>query len=191
MWCLLITTIMVFLAPAFPNTWPFRSVLFSPFLLSLNRLVGAHLVFGQGKKGDAPQVFLADGGHIDNSAVLPLLRRRRTTIIAVDASPDRELASIRTLLFISSQELECVWRPPAYETESDDVEQYLKDFGLPRARFVIDQGSPMSVVTKLFSLEQDGEMSLLDLTLAIVSCTEPGINLDEVTQASNFPLSKL
>ena len=51
------------------------------------------------------QVFLADGGHFDNTAILPLLRRRCSKIIAVDSEDCREVPPLKHMMNMALTEL--------------------------------------------------------------------------------------
>jgi len=86
----------------------------------------------------AANVFLADGGHIDNSAVLPLLKRQHKRILAMDAAENRKLISIRKILSLAQSELGVSWSPPISVGEQQghlDLEKHLDLFALPRVRF--------------------------------------------------------
>lgn len=79
-----------------------------------------------------PNVFLADGGHADNSAILALLRRQCRTILAVDCSKTRKMTMLRNLIPLGRAKLDCHFLPNgAYSMNT-----YLAMFELPRARFV-------------------------------------------------------
>jgi len=83
-----------------------------------------------------PEAFLTDGGHIDNSGAFPLLKRKCGCIIAVDSDLTRECSSIYILWELSRRKLDCAWHVNKNETACVDVEDYMLDFRLPRARFV-------------------------------------------------------
>lgn len=55
-------------------------------------------------------MFLADGGHFDNTAVLPLLKRKCRRIIAVDSEDNREVPPLRHMLDMALSELGVTFR---------------------------------------------------------------------------------
>jgi len=167
-----LAALLIFLAPAFPRIRMFRWVLWSPFIMAFFRFFHFNIVVGYGNEEDVPMVFLADGGHCDNSAVLPLLRRKRKTIIAVDAAPDRALESIRELIHVTSKQLHCSWRPPMGEGNNvDDLKQYLDDFRLPRARY-----TPSDDMLSSFG---DG-VSLYSQVITILSRCTPTVSVTDI-----------
>ena len=165
----LVVATLVFLAPAFPLCFLFRWTLWSPFCLNFLRYCGATQVVGHGSEGDIPQVFLADGGHCDNSAMLPLLRRKRRKIVAVDASPNRHLESVNCIIKLAAEQLHCSWRPPMDENRVADLDQYLTDFALPRARYTPPIGLPFP----------EGQ-SLYDQATEILSRCEAGVECKDL-----------
>jgi len=124
----------VFFSPSVPRMRLSRWVLWSPFFLNFFRRLRWPVAISS-PDGGVPEVFLADGGHIDNSGVLPLLRRRCPLIIAVDAAVGRNMHSIQEVIRLSSEEINCSWEVP-HDDGRRDLDQYIRDFQLPRARFV-------------------------------------------------------
>jgi len=138
----LILLTIVFLASAFPKARLMRWVLWSPFLMQFLRGQRRPLVVAQLMSARIPMVFLADGGHIDNTAVFPLLRRCCKLMVAVDASKGRTMTSVRRLLQLGRSKLGCHFDVPVHHDGIQDasdmitLEQYITGFEKPRARFI-------------------------------------------------------
>ena len=65
---------------------------------------------------DVPdQVFLADGAHYDNTAVIPLLRRKCSSIIAVDSENSRQCGPCAHMMEMALADLGITFNPPYYE----------------------------------------------------------------------------
>jgi len=128
--------LIAFLAPSFTNTGFGRWVMYSHLQLMLSRMIGFKVHIPDPIRHPPPEVFLTDGGHIDNSGAYPLLRRKCKAIVSVDGDFSRECSTIYMLMELSRRKLSCAWDVAADETVCVDAEDFLLDFRLPRARFV-------------------------------------------------------
>jgi len=132
---------LTFLASSFPKVRLFRWVLWSPSLMSLLQSERAPLVV-PGLASSLPMVFLADGGHADNTGVIPLLRRHCKLILVVDASKDKDMRSIWRMISLARAKLECNFDVPEHydheinESDHTHIFKTIFQFERPRCRFV-------------------------------------------------------
>ena len=126
---------LVFAAVAFPWSPFLHWVQYSQLPLLFLRSQRRPLMMQNVDKVGVPSVFLADGGHSDNSAVFPLLRRRCKHILAVDASAGHDMASVNMVMDLARKELSIEWRPPE-ESKEPCIAEHIKWFEKPRARYI-------------------------------------------------------
>jgi len=147
----LICFLCCYFAPTFPRSWVFRWALYSKFFQLISRTLRVNSVVANPSEAGLPEVFLADGGHLDNSAVLPLLRRQCKVILAVDAESGRKCASLIKLVSTAQETLRCTFSIPPEETNVvGSLEDMMQDFRLPRVRYVGDGDDPAYDDCRLF-----------------------------------------
>ena len=93
-----------------------------------------HVTLVAHKKPD--QVFLADGGHFDNTAILPLLRRKCSTIVYVDCEANRDVHTMLNTIKLALDDFGLTFLATSATGEVLPVERALQDFYKPRC--VID-----------------------------------------------------
>lgn len=128
--------VLIFMAPALSAIFPFWLMGYSHISLMLYRTTGFKSYIPDPRFHAPAEVFLTDGGHIDNSGAFPLLRRKCQTILAVDSDKTRRCNSLYLLMELSRRRLDCAWMVPAKEEATVDPIDYMLDFRLPRARYV-------------------------------------------------------
>jgi len=135
----LICFCICYIAPAFPGTWWCRWALFSKFFQLITRSMRHNIVVSNPTESGVPEVFLADGGHLDNSAILPLLKRQCKCIIAVDGEGGRKCSTVYQMISQSRRFANCSFSIPHIETRiAGSFEDMMLDFKLPRARYTGD-----------------------------------------------------
>eukprot|EP00656_Telonema_subtile_P050268 TRINITY_DN6471_c0_g1_i1.p2 TRINITY_DN6471_c0_g1~~TRINITY_DN6471_c0_g1_i1.p2 ORF type:complete len:887 (+),score=169.76 TRINITY_DN6471_c0_g1_i1:3194-5854(+) len=110
------------------------------------------------------QVFLADGGHFENTAIIPLLRRKVDRIIAVDAEDSRDLRPLKDMMQVALDELGVTFRLPEPPPDplfkgrqSVPFERGLQDFLLPRC--VID---PFKLSANMEGRSRESRREIID-----------------------------
>jgi len=143
-----------FFWPAFSSWWLFWLQGYSHMSLLTHRSLGFVPIFPDIDKHPPPEVFLADGGHLENSGAFPLLIRKCSCIVAVCSNADRACSDLYTLMELSQRKLNCMWDV----TEADSIitggpMDHMLDFRLPRARYVGDGFEPAKDAAALLSRE--------------------------------------
>jgi len=132
---------LMFFSPSLSAIPFFWYMGFSHITMLTFRTIGFKAYVPDPYQNPLPEVFLTDGGHIDNSGAFPLLRRKCGCIVAVDSDLTRDCSSIYMLMELSRRKLDCSWgvTPGANTVDPEDM---LLDFRLPRARYVGDGDHP-------------------------------------------------
>jgi len=143
-----------FFWPAFSSWWLFWLQGYSHMSLLTHRSLGFVPIFPNIDKYPPAEVFLADGGHLENSGAFPLLIRKCSCIVAVCSNADRACSDLYTLMELSQRKLNCMWDV----TEADSIitggpMDHMLDFRLPRARYVGDGFAPANDQADLLSRE--------------------------------------
>jgi len=132
--------LVIHLASAFPTNVFFRWVFWSPVVLNTLRQSRQALVVWRADTARVPHVFLADGGHAENTSILPLLRRQCTRILAVDAGVrnTRRMRAFRQLVKLAHEQLGCSFCPANSDADprKPDLEKALNLFEKPRTRYI-------------------------------------------------------
>jgi len=124
------------LAPSFSKFGIFRSMLYSHTMQVIRRGLNLVSVVPSLRLYPPPEVFLTDGGHIDNTGAYPLLARQCSLILALDSDPTRECSSFYILRDLARLKLGCQFYTPPEETATVDPDDMFLDFRLPRCRVV-------------------------------------------------------
>jgi len=138
--CLYIFAVNV-AAPSFLKMGMFRAMLYSHTAQVIRRTLDLVAVVPSLRLYPPPEVFLTDGGHIDNTGAYPLLARQCALILALDSDPTRECSSFYILRDLARVKLGCQFLNPPEESATVDPDDMFLDFRLPRCRLVCQDGN--------------------------------------------------
>jgi len=128
--------VVVFFAPPFSAFRVARWIMYSQLQMVIFRMVGFRAHIPDPFRHPPSEVFLTDGGHIDNSGAFPLIKRKCKAIVSVDSDLTRECSTIYVLMEVTRRRLGASWHVCDTEMATVDPQDYLLDFRLPRARYV-------------------------------------------------------
>jgi len=149
--CLMMT--IAYFSPCLPRASILRWALYCKVFQLVLRFMRHHSVIADPATSSVPEVFLADGGHLDNTGIIALLKRQCKCILAVDAERGRSCASIYKIVENAKEFVQCGFSLPEHEQKfTGSFEEMMLDFRLPRARYVGHDGS---------SAQKAGELELV------------------------------